>query len=173
MPISRAQKAETVQALNTILQNNKTVVVFENKGLTVEDFSNLRVKLRAEGGVVKVTKNRLMTLALKGTEFEGLEPLFKGTTAIAVSSDPVAAARVTYDFAKENEKIAIIGGAFGSKVLDLGGVEALAKLPSLNQIRGTLVGLLQAPATKMARVLQAPAQSMVQVTRAYGDKDAA
>lgn len=172
MPISRAQKADTVQALNDMLQNNETVVVFEHKGLTVAEFTDLRVKSRASGGTAKVTKNRLMLRALKGTQFEALEPLFKGTTAIIASKDPVAAARVTYDFAKGNEKIAIVGGAMGAKVLDKAGVEALAKLPSLDEVRGTIVGLLQAPATKIARILQAPAQQLIGVTAAQGRKSA-
>lgn len=172
MPISRAQKADTVQALNDMLKSNETVVVFQHKGLTVEEFTDLRVKSRAQGGSAKVTKNRLMARALAGTRFEQLEPLFKGTTAIVVSKDPVAAAKVTFDYAKDNDKIAIIGGAMGSKVLDKSGVEALAKLPSLDQVRGKIVGLLQAPATKIARVLQAPAQNVIGVLAAQGRKSA-
>ncbi len=172
MPISRAQKAETVQALSDMLKNSETVVVFENKGLTVAEFSDLRVKSRAAGGVAKVTKNKLMALALKGTRFESLEPLFKGTTAIVVSTDAVAAAKVTYDYAKDNDKIAILGGAMGDKVLKASDVQALAQLPSLDALRGKLVGLLQAPATKIARVLQAPAQQLVGVTAAQGRKGA-
>jgi len=170
MPISRAQKADTVQALSDMLNDSETVVVFQHGKLTVAEFTDLRVKSRAQGGTAKVTKNRLMTRALKGTRFESLEPLFKGTTAIIVSKDPVAAAKVTFDFAKDNDKISIIGGAMGSKVLDKAGVEALAKLPSLDQIRGSLVGLLQAPATKIARVLVAPAQNVVGVLAAQGRK---
>lgn len=172
MPISRAQKAETVQALSDMLKNSETVVVFENKGLTVAEFSDLRVKSRAAGGMAKVTKNKLMTLALKGTRFESLEPLFKGTTAIVVSTDAVAAAKVTYDYAKDNDKIAILGGAMGDKVLKASDVQALAQLPSLDALRGKIVGLLQAPATKIARVLQAPAQQLIGVTAAQGRKGA-
>lgn len=170
MPISRAQKADTVQALSDMLNANETVVVFEPKGLTVAEFTDLRVKARAQGGTAKVTKNKLMARALKGTRFESLEPLFKGTTAIIVSKDPVAAAKVTFDYAKQNDKLTIIGGAMGTKVLDKAGVEALAKLPSLDQVRGKIVGLLQAPATKIARVLVAPAQSVVGVLAAQGRK---
>lgn len=172
MPISRAQKADTVQALNDLMQSNECVVVLKHEKLTVAEFTDLRVKSRAQGGTAKVTKNRLMARALKGTRYEALEPLFKGTTAIIVSKDPVAAARVTFDYAKGNDKIAIIGGAMGSKVLDRAGVEALAKLPSLNEVRGKLVGLLQAPATKIARVLVAPAQAVVGVLAAQGRKSA-
>lgn len=172
MPISRAQKADAVQALSDMLNDNETIVVFEPKGLTVAEFTDLRVKARAQGGTAKVTKNKLMARALKGTRFESLEPLFKGTTAIIVSKDPVAAAKVTFDYAKANDKVSIIGGAMGTKVLDKAGVEALAKLPSLDQVRGTIVGLLQAPATKIARVLVAPAQGVIGVLAAQGRKSA-
>lgn len=172
MPISRAQKADTVQALNDMLNANETVVVFEHKGLTVAEFTDLRVKSRAQGGLAKVTKNRLMLRALKGTPYEALESLFKGTTAIILSKDPVAAAKVTFDYAKNNDKITILGGAMGSKVLNKAAVEALAKLPSLDQVRGGIVGLLQAPATKIARVLVAPAQGVVGVLAAQGRKAA-
>ncbi len=170
MPISRAQKADTVQALTDMLNANETVVVFEPKGLTVAEFTDLRVKARAQGGTAKVTKNKLMARALKGTRFESLEPLFKGTTAIIVSKDPVAAAKVTFDYAKGNDKLSILGGAMGTKVLDKAAVEALAKLPSLDQLRGKIVGVLQAPASKLARILQAPASQLIGVTAAQGRK---
>lgn len=170
MPISRAQKAETVQAYSELLQGNESVIVLSPNGLTVAEVTELRSKLRAEGGSYKVTKNRLMTLALKGSRYENLEPLFKGPTAIAVSSDPVVAAKIAYEYAKGNDKISIIGGALGEKSLSKAEVEALAQLPSLDALRGKLVGLLQAPATKIARVLQAPAQQLIGVTAAQGRK---
>jgi len=171
MPKSQAQKTETVQALSNLLQMNETVVVLNPQGLTVAEDMDLRSKLRAEGGSFKYPKNTLMTLALKGTRFEGLSPLFKGPTAIALSKDPVAAAKVVYDFAKGNEKIKILGGSMGDKALSKADVEVLAKLPSLNQLRGKLVGLLQAPAVKVARILQAPAQAVIGVTAAQGRKE--
>jgi large subunit ribosomal protein L10 len=172
MPISRAQKADTVQSLSELLQNNETVVVVEPKGLTVAEVTDLRRKLRAEGGSYKVTKNTLVARALKGTRFEGMVPMFKGTTAIAVSKDPVAAAKVAYEYAKDNEKLKIIGGAMGEKPLSKAEVEALAKLPSLDALRGKIVGVLQAPAAKIARILQAPAQQLIGVTAAQGRKAA-
>jgi large subunit ribosomal protein L10 len=172
MPISRAQKADTVQALSDMLQSNESIVVVQHKGLTVDEVNQLRVKLRAEGGSFKVTKNKLMSRALKGSRFETLESLFKGSTAIALSSDAVAAAKVTYEFSKDNDKISIIGGGLGTKVLSAAEVTALAQLPSLDSLRGTLCGLLQAPATKIARVLVAPAQALIGVTAAQGRKDA-
>jgi len=172
MPISRAQKADTVQSLSEMLQSNETIVVIKPEGLTVAEVTSLRTKLRAEGGSYKVTKNTLIALALKGTRFEGMAPLFKGTTAIALSKDPVAAAKVTYEYAKTNDKVVILGGAMGDKPLSKAEVEALAKLPSLNALRGQIVGLLQAPATKIARILQAPAQQLIGVTAAQGRKAA-
>lgn len=172
MPISRAQKAETVQAQNSMLQGTEAVIVVQHKGLTVDDITDLRVKLRAEGGSFKVTKNKLITRALTGTRFEALESLFKGTTAIAISVDPVAAAKVTYEYAKDNDKITILGGALGTKVLTVAEISALAQLPSLDALRGKICGLLQAPATKLARVLQAPASALIGVTAAQGRKEA-
>lgn len=173
MPISRAQKADTVQALSDMLQNNESVVIVSHNGLTVQEVSDLRVKLRAQGGSFKVTKNRLIARAIKGTRLEALEPLFKGTTAIALSSDAVAAAKVTFEFAKDNDKVSIIGGALGTKILSVADVKSLAQLPSLDALRGKLCGLLQAPATKIARVLVAPAQAVIGVTAAQGRKEAA
>jgi len=170
MPKSQAQKAETVQALSNLLQSHETFVVVNPQGMTVAEDMALRGKLRAEDGLYKLPKNTLMQLALKGTRFEGMAHMFKGPTAIAMSKDPVAAARIVYDFAKGNEKVKILGGAMGDKPLDKAGVEMLAKLPSLNQLRGKIVGILQAPATKLARITQAPAQAMIGVLAAQGRK---
>lgn len=172
MPISRAQKADTVQALSDMLQSHESIVVVHHSGLSVEEVNTLRVKLRAEGGSFKVTKNKLMALALKGSRFEALEPLFKGTTAVALSKDAVAAAKVAYEFSKDNDKVTIIGGSLGTKVLSVAEVKDLAQLPSLDALRGKIVGLLQAPASKVARVLQAPAQQLIGVTAAQGRKGA-
>jgi large subunit ribosomal protein L10 len=172
MPISRAQKADTVQALSNLLESSETVVVVQPHGLTVAEITDFRRKLRAEGGSYKVTKNTLIARALEGTRFAGMAPMFKGTTAIAVSKDPVAAAKVAYQYAKENDKLKIVGGAMGEKPLSKAEVEALAKLPSLNELRGKIVGVLQAPAAKIARVLQAPAVQLVGVTAAQGKKAA-
>lgn len=169
MPKSQAQKTETVQALSKLLQDIETVVVVDPR-LTVAEDMDLRSKLRAEGGSLKKPKNTLMKLALKGTRFEGLTPLFKGPTTIAVSKDPVAAARIVYDFAKGNDKVKILGGAMGDKPLSKADVEMLAKLPSLDQLRGKIVGILQAPASKLARIMQAPAQAVIGVTAAQGRK---
>jgi large subunit ribosomal protein L10 len=168
--VNRAQKAEAVEALNQTFTGNGVVVVAEYKGLTVAEITDYRTKLRAEGGQFKVTKNRLAKIAAKGTDYEGLVEMFKGPVGIAYSEDPIAAAKVTYNFAKGNDKLVIIGGGMGAEVLDKAGVEALAKLPSLDEIRGKIVGVLQAPAQKVVGVLQAPARDLVGVTKAYSEK---
>jgi len=168
--VNRAQKAEAVEALNKTFQETGLVVVAEYKGLTVAQITALRIKLRAEGGQFKVTKNRLAQLATKGTSYEGLVKLFKGPVGIAYSQDPIAAAKVAYEFAKKNDKLVIVGGGLGTLTLDKAGVEALAQLPSLDQLRGKLVGILQAPAQKIVGVLQAPARDLVGVTKAYSEK---
>ncbi len=170
MGMTRAQKEAEVTELNERFTNNELVVVTHYSGLTVEEITNLRDDLRELGGEFKVTKNSLTKIAIKGTQFEGVADLFAGPTGIATSQDPVAAAKIAHKFAKGNEKLIILGGALGSKVLDVKGIEALAKLPSLDEVRGKLVGLLAAPATKIARVLQAPAQQLVSVTKAYSEK---
>jgi large subunit ribosomal protein L10 len=168
--MNRAEKQEAIGAYNTMFGDAVSVVVCEYKGLTVADMNALRSDLRAEGGHFTVTKNTLAKLATKDTDYEGLQDLFAGPCGVVYSTDAVAAAKVAYNFAKKNDKLVILGGGLGAKVLDVAGVEALAKLPSLDEVRGTLVGLLQAPATKIARVLSAPAQAMVGVTKAYSEK---
>ena len=171
--MNREEKAQQIDALNQTLAATTLVVVTRQSGLTVAEVSDLRRKMRAGGASYKVTKNRLARLALKGTKFEGIDPLFVGPTAVAVSKDPVAAAKVAVDFAKENEKLTIVGGALGEKLLDAEGVKALASLPSLDQLRAKLLGLLQAPAIKIAGVLAAPAGQLARVLKAHSEKGAA
>ena len=171
--MDRAQKEATVSGLNRTLGEVNLVVVTQQSGLTVYESMMLRRKVREAGAGFKVTKNRLTRLALEGTKFQALQPLMTGPTALAFSEDPVAAAKVCVEFAKQNEKLTIIGGALGEQLLDLDGVQALAKLPSLDELRGTLVGLLQTPATKVAGVLQAPAGQLARVFSAYGSQDEA
>lgn len=168
--MNRAQKEEAVEALNKTFQDNELVVVAEYKGLTVSQLTELRTMLRAEDGQFKVTKNSLAKIAVKGTSFEGLGEMFQGPVGIAYSSDPVAAAKVAHKFAKDNENLVILGGGLGADVLDKAGVERLAKLPSLDEVRGKIVGVLQAPAQKIVGVLQAPARDLVGVTKAYSEK---
>tara|TARA_B100001989_G_scaffold225915_2_gene181235 strand:+ start:3961 stop:4476 length:516 start_codon:yes stop_codon:yes gene_type:complete len=170
MGMSRAAKEAEIKALNERFANDELVVVTHYSGLSVSDLNDLRGKLREEGASFKVTKNTLAKLAIKGTKYEGLDEMFSGPTGVASSQDPVAAARVAHKFAKDNDKFVILGGAMGEIILDAAGVEALAKLPSLDEIRSKLVGLLQAPATKLAGLMQAPARELVGVTKAYGEK---
>ncbi len=170
MGMSRAQKEAEVQALNERFTKDELVVITHYSGLTVSEISDLRTQLREQGATFKVTKNSLTKLALKGTKFEGLSDMFAGPTGVATSQDPVAAAKVAHKFAKDNGKLIIVGGALGEMVLDAKGIEAIAKLPSLDELRSKLVGLLQAPATKLAVLLQTPARNLVGVTEAYGEK---
>ncbi len=170
MGMSRAQKEAEVKALAERFDRDETMVVTHYSGLTVAEISDLRAQLRAEGATLKVTKNSLAKRALQGTKFEGTIDMFAGPTAVASSEDAVAAAKVVQKYAKGNDKLIVIGGAMGSQILDVEGVKALASMPSLDELRGKLVGLLVAPATKVARVLQVPAQQMVGVTKAYSEK---
>ncbi len=171
--MDRAQKELLVADLNQIFQDMALVVVTHQTGLTVAEVTDLRRRIRAAGASFKVTKNRLTRLALEGTKFQALQSLLTGPTAMAYSSDPVAAAKVCVEFANKNDKLTIIGGALGEQVLDVEGVKALAKLPSLDELRGKLVGLLQAPAVKLAGVTQAPAGQLARVFSAYGSQDEA
>lgn len=171
--MDRSQKEALVASLKQIFGEGTLVVVTQQTGMTVAEASDLRSKMREAGASYKVTKNRLTRLALEGTKFEALQSLFTGPTAIAVSDDPVAAAKVCVEFAKGNEKLIVVGGALESQMLDKSGIEALAKLPSLDELRGKLIGVLQAPATKLAGVTQAPAAQLARVFSAYGSQDEA
>lgn len=171
--MQRTEKEELVASLNRAFSEAAAVVVTRQRGLTVAEISDLRRKVRAAGGRFKVTKNRLAVRALSGTKFEGLADLLKGPTALAFSSDPVSVAKVTVDYSKANEKLTIAGGALGERVLGPDGVKALATLPSLEALRGRIVGLLMAPATKIAGVLQAPASQLARVVGAYAKTGAA
>ena len=171
--MDRTQKAEVVDTLNGLFGDAGSVVVAHYSGMTVAQMGELRARMRAAGASFKVAKNRLVVRALQGTAAEGIAHLFKGPTGIAISKDPVAASRVAVAYAKENEKLVILGGVVGSTALDANGVKALAELPSLDELRGKIVGLLQAPATKLAGLLAAPAGQLARVIGAYSTKDAA
>ena len=170
--MDRSQKSETVASLNAVFGQVGVVVVTRNLGMTVAQSTALRLKIRDAGASFKVAKNSLAKLALKGTSYEGVGELLSGPTALATSVDPVAAAKAVVDFAKTTDKIEIVGGAMGSQVLDAEGIKALAALPSLDQLRGTLIGLIQAPATKIAQLVTAPAAKLARVFGAYA-KEAA
>lgn len=171
--MDRTQKQELVASLHAIFEGTSVVVVTHYCGLTVAEIGSLRSKMRKAGVSFKVTKNRITRLALDGTKYKNLDGMFTGPTAIAYSDDPVAAAKAVADFAKTNEKLIIIGGAFGETVLDAGGVKALAAMPSLDESRAKLVGLLKAPATRIAGVLQAPAGQLARVLSARAEQDKA
>ncbi len=171
--MDRAQKERLVAELNQILRDMTLVVVTQQSGLTVAEATDLRRRIRAAGASFKVSKNRLARLALEGTKFQALQSLLTGPTAMAYSTDPVAAAKVCVEFAKKNDKLTIVGGALGEQALDVEGVKALAMLPSLDELRGKIVGLLQAPAVKLAGVTQAPAGQLARVFSAYSSQDGA
>ncbi len=167
--MDRSQKAESVASLNAVFSEVGVVIVARNLGLTVAQSTALRGKIRDAGASYKVAKNRLARLAIKDTDYAGIGDLFTGPTAIATSVDPVAAAKAVVDFAKTNDKLEIVGGSMGTLVLNAEGVKALAALPSLDQLRGTIIGLVQAPATKIAQLVTAPAGKLARVFGAYAE----
>ncbi len=168
--MNRIEKAELIETLQSTFNASSAVVVVHQVGMTVAESGDLRQKMRDAGAGLKVTKNRIAKLALKGTRYEDLDSIFTGPTVVGTSKDPVAAAKILVDYAKGNPKITIIGGSMDGKTLDKAGVEALAKMPSLDELRGKLVGLVQAPAAKIARVVQVPAGKMTRVIKAREDQ---
>ena len=168
--MDRAEKTELVASLQQVFQSTSVVVVCHYAGLTVAQMSTLRRQMRAAGASVKVAKNRLARIALEGTEIAPIAALLKGPTLVAYSNDPVAAPKVATDFAKTHEKLVILGGAMGETALNPDAVKALASLPSLDELRAKLVGLIQAPATKIAQVVNAPAAKVARVFGAYAAK---
>jgi len=171
--VDRAEKRELVTSLNDAFKSAGSVVVAHYAGITVAQMNDLRGKMRSAGGTVKVAKNRLAKIALQGTESEGIIDLFKGQTLIAYSADPIAAPKVASDFAKGNDKLIILGGSMGATALDAEGVKALATLPSLDELRAKLVGMIATPATRIAQVVNAPAAQLARVFGAYARKDEA
>lgn len=171
--MDRAEKRELVTDLNGVFNTSGSVVVAHYAGITVAQMNDLRKKMRAAGGTVKVAKNRLAKIALQGTESEGMQALFKGQTLIAYSEDPVVAPKVASEFAKGNDKLVILGGAMGATELDAEGVKSLATLPSLDELRARLVGMISTPATRIAQVVNAPAAQLARVFGAYARKDEA
>jgi large subunit ribosomal protein L10 len=171
--VDRAAKRELVATLNGVFASTAVVVVAHYKGLTVADMQKLRAQMKQAGATVKVAKNRLAKIALEGTDVASVSGLMKGPTLIAYSSDPVSAPKVAVDFAKGNDKLVILGGAMGKTALNPEGVKALATMPSLDELRAKLVGLIQAPATKVAQVVNAPAAKLARVFGAYAKRDEA
>jgi large subunit ribosomal protein L10 len=168
--VDRTQKQQLVEALQQDLADIGCMVVTHQTGLNVADVTQLRRQVRGAGASFRVTKNRLARRALAGTPFEVLAPLFTGPTAIAFSRDPLAAAKVVVEFANRNDKLTIIGGGLAGRQLDATAIKELARLPPLDQLRGKLVGLLQAPATRLATVLRAPAAQLARVLAACSER---
>ena len=171
--MDRAEKREFVTGLNDVFKSTGSVVVAHYAGLTVANMNDLRSKMRAAGGTVKVAKNRLAIIALQGTESEGMKDLFKGQTLIAYAEDPVVAPKIASEFAKGNDKLIILSGAMGATTLDADGVKALATMPSLDELRAKIVGMINTPATRIAAVVNAPAGNLARVFGAYARKDEA
>jgi large subunit ribosomal protein L10 len=171
--MDRAEKTEAIEELKGIFASSGVVVVGHYAGLTVAEMTALRVRLKQAGAGLKVVKNRLAKIALEGAPGSAGGKLFTGPVAIAYSTDPVSASKIAVGFAKEKEKFIVLGALLGSEVLDEGAVKALATLPSLDELRGKIIGLIQAPATKVAGVLAAPAGQLARVINAYATKDAA
>ena len=168
--MNREEKAELIKKLNSTFNNAGVVVVTHQSGLTVEESTDLRVKMREVGAKYQVAKNRIVKLALKDTKYENIIDLFSGPTAIAVSKDPVTAPKTIFKFAKENDKLSIIGGGLDGKTLSVDEVKQLASLPSLDELRGKLVGLIKSPSQKLASVAVAPANKLVNVLHAKANQ---
>jgi large subunit ribosomal protein L10 len=171
--LDRTEKREFVASLAAIFAETSMVVVTRNSGLNVAEVTDLRRRMRAAGANFKVAKNRLAHLALEGTQFDGIKPLLTGPTAIAWSRDAVAVAKTAVEFARTNEKFAVLGGSLGTQMLDAAGVKALSELPSLETLRAGLLGMLNTPATRIAGILQAPGGQIARVLAAFADKDKA
>jgi large subunit ribosomal protein L10 len=169
--MDRAQKAEQVAALKQTFSETQVVVVTRNRGLTVAQSTALRNRMRDAGATYKVTKNTLTLIALEGTTYASIGEMLTGPTALATSADPVAAAKVAVDFAKTTDRFEIVGGAMGDTLLDVAGVKALAELPSLDELRATIIGLIQAPASKIARTINEPGAMLARVIGAYAARE--
>jgi large subunit ribosomal protein L10 len=168
--LERAAKNELVASLGEVFKTTKVVVVAHYSGLTVAQMQTLRRQMKQAGASVKVTKNRLAKIALEGSDVASIAPLLKGPALIAFSGDPVAAPKAAVEFARTHERFVILGGAMGTTALDPNGVKALAALPSLDELRAKIVGLITAPATKIAQVVNAPAAKLARVVQAYASK---
>lgn len=171
--MERAAKEALVTVLHEVFNTAGVVVVTHYSGLSVAQMTDFRNRMRAAGGSVKVAKNRLAKIALKDAQIGDITDLLTGPTCLCYSDDPIAAAKISVEYSKGNDKLVILGGAMGSSVLDANGVKALAALPSLDEMRGTLVGLIQAPATKIARIVNEPGGQLARVLQAKASQDAA
>ena len=171
--MDRAQKEQLVDELGQIFESSGVVVVAHYVGLTVAEMQDLRARARAAGGAVRVAKNRLAKIALDGKPCESIADLLTGMTVLTYSEDPVAAAKVAQEFAKENAKFVILGGAMGENALDVAGVEAVSKMPSREELISTIAGMLGAPASNIAGAIGAPASNIASILSTIEDKAAA
>ena len=167
--MDRAAKRELVSSLKTVLEDTGVIVVARNAGLVAAQSADFRRRVKAAGGTVKVAKNRLAAIALAGTDAEGIKALLKGPIIMAYSKDPIAAAKIAVTYAKENEKLVILGGAMGKTVLDANAVKALAELPSLDELRAQLLGVIMAPASKLVRTINEPGSGLARLLQAKID----
>ncbi|NCO04231.1 MAG: 50S ribosomal protein L10 [Alphaproteobacteria bacterium] len=168
--MTRTRKQEEIAILKETLENSEIVVLTYNKGLNAKSITDLRLKMRENDVTFKIVKNTLAKIATKGTRYEQIADMFTGPVGMATATDPVAAAKVANEFAKKNDRLVIIGGAYGDMILDEAAVKQLASLPSLDELRSKIIGLVQAPAQKIAQITQIPAQQLVGVTKAYSEK---
>ena len=170
MGMTRARKQDEIGILKDRMENSEIIVLTQNKGLDAKSITDLRIETRQNGVTFKIVKNTLAKIASKGTNAEAISDMFAGSVGMATSDDPVAGAKIVHNFAKDNDKLVILGGIYGNMVLDAEGVKQLASLPSLDELRSKLIGLIQAPAQKIAALTQTPAQLMIGVTKAYSEK---
>ena len=168
--MDRAAKRALVTSLNGVLKDTGVIVVARNAGLVAAQSADFRRRVKAAGGSVRVAKNRLAALALDGTDAEGIKVLLKGPVMLAYSKDPIAAAKAAVAYAKDNDKLVILGGAMGKTLLDAKGVKALAELPSLDELRAKLLGVIKAPAVKLARTINEPGSALARLLKAKVDK---
>jgi large subunit ribosomal protein L10 len=168
--LDRTEKEALVGAMHASFEKTNLMVIAHYSGLNVAEMTDLRGQMRSAGASLQVAKNKLAKLALKGTKFENLENLFYGPTAIALSTDPVAAAKIVVKYSKKNEKLIVLGGALGDEQLDVEAVKSLAELPSITELRGKLVGLINAPASRLAAVIQSPAGQLARLLNAHSKR---
>ncbi len=168
--MDRAQKEKVVEELGQIFESSGVVVVAHYAGLTVAEMQDLRARARDAGGAVRVAKNRLAKIALEGKPCESMADLLTGMTVLTYSEDPVAAAKVAEDFAKENQKFEILGGAMGENALDRKGVETVSKMPSREELIASIVGCIGAPASNIAGAIGAPASNIASILSTIEEK---
>lgn len=171
MPLSREQKADQVEWMKGVLAQSEILVVMENQGLTVAEVSDLRAKMREAGGGVKVVKNRLAKIALDGQPGGEVANLFTGPVVIAYSEDPVTAPKVVTAYAKDNDKLVILGGKMGEEPMDAAGIDSLSKMPSREEMIATIVQLIGTPASNVVGAIAAPGRNIAGIAKTIAEKE--